>query len=63
MKTKTTYIFPHELKTPWWKRLLRFFRLLKPRETFVVTFMLGTFKKGDIVDFGGDQRAVILGEL
>jgi hypothetical protein len=44
-----TYLVTTELKTSKWKKLLRFFRLIKQREEFKLTFYSDHFKAGDIL--------------
>ena len=45
----TTYLVTLELKTTWWKKLLRFFKLIKKRTDFSLTLSTDCFKKGDIL--------------
>jgi len=48
----TVYKVTTELKTPWWLRLLRFFRVKDKRKDFELTFEKPWFKEGDILDCG-----------
>lgn len=41
-----------ELKTSWWVRLLRFFRIKSKRTEFELSFEKLWFKEGDILDCG-----------
>ena len=47
-----TYKVTTELKTSWWLKILRFFRLKSKREDFELSFEKLWFKEGDIVDCG-----------
>lgn len=38
-----------ELRTPWWLKILRFFRLKNKREEFEVQFEKDWWQKGDII--------------
>lgn len=49
MEKITTYKVTTEIKTSWWKKLLRFFKLLKPRVEFSCSFYEELFKKDDII--------------
>lgn len=44
-----TYKVTTELKTPWWLKLLRFFRLKSKREEFEILFERDCFKINDIL--------------
>ena len=48
----TTYRATLELKTPFWWKVLRFFRLKAKREEFGMTFKKDWFRTGDIVNNG-----------
>ena len=47
-----TYKVTTELKTSWWLRLLRFFRIKGKRTEFELSFKKLWFKEGDILDCG-----------
>lgn len=53
------YTVTRELKTPWWKKLLRFFGLTDPREEFDIQVSLDAFDVGDILSMG-DKAEVLL---
>lgn len=48
----TIYKVTTELRTPWWKKLLRFLRIIKKREEFLLTFYGDYFKAREILDSG-----------
>ena len=56
----TTYIVTMELKTSWWKQLLRFFRLINKREEFLLTFNDDYFSQGDIIKHSENEKLLIL---
>lgn len=45
-----TYLVTTELKTFWWWKVLRFFRLKSKREEFEIVFTENYFKKGHILN-------------
>ena len=45
----TTYLVTTELKTPWWLKLLRYFRLKKNRESFEIVLNWGKYNINDII--------------
>jgi len=45
----TTYLVTLEIETPWWKKVLRFFRFVKRREDFAITLNYCTLTKGDVL--------------
>ncbi len=47
-----TYKVTSELKTPWWLKLLRFFRIKSKREEFYLYLDYKPFKKGEILRAG-----------
>jgi hypothetical protein len=47
-----TYLVTTELKTPWWLKLLRFFRIKDKRQEFEIIFKKDWFRIGDIIDNG-----------
>lgn len=55
----TTYKVTTELKTPWWLKLLRFFRIKKKREEFEISFKKDWFRIGDIIDNGSVDIKII----
>lgn len=48
----TTYIVTTEIRTPWWLKLLRYFRIKKKRKDFYLTLNDNFFKSGDILATG-----------
>ena len=52
-----------EMRTPWWVRLLRFFRLKAKREEFELVLESDVFKKGDRLNLGSDVIVLILKEI
>lgn len=48
----TRYTVTTEIKTTWLKRVLRFFRISKPLETFEIVLSSPYFNKGDILNMG-----------
>jgi len=44
----TTYLVTTELKTPWWLKLLRFFRIKNKREEFKMMFDYDRYKENHI---------------
>ena len=55
----TTYLVTTELKTSWWAKLLRYFRLKKNRKEFYLTFVSTPYEKGDILDTGNCKIKII----
>jgi urease accessory protein UreE len=57
-----TYLVTLEIQTPWWKKVLRFFRLMKQREEFKLTLypQISILKKGDILNLEENKKVVIL---
>ncbi len=47
-----TYIVTKEIKTSWWKKLLRFLSLIKPREEFEICFSYNKFNVGEVLSNG-----------
>lgn len=47
----TTYKVTTELKTYWWWKVLRFFRLKNKREEFEMIFDANWFNKGEILSY------------
>ena len=45
----TTYLVTLEIETPWWKKVLRLFRIIKKREEFKINLNYYTLRKGDIL--------------
>jgi len=54
------YTLTTELKTPLWKRGLRFLRLMKPREEFELVMSFDAFWVGDIVTSGDGIDSLII---
>jgi hypothetical protein len=54
------YLVTTELKTPWWLKLLRFFRIKNKREEFKIALDYSYYKKGDILLTGSYQKLIIL---
>ena len=59
----TTYIVTMELKTSWWKKLLRFFKFMKKRTEFALTLSVDCFKKGDILSQNECRNLLILKKI
>ena len=45
----TTYLVTTELTTPWWLKLLRYFRLKKNRESFEIILNWDKYSINDII--------------
>ena len=60
-----TYLVTLEIQTPWWKKGIRFFRLMNQRAEFKLTLFpqLSIFKKGDILNLGENKKVVILKKI
>lgn len=56
----TTCRITSELKTPWWKKFLRFFRIIKKRETSCITLHGEYFKVGDIFHTSPGETFLII---
>jgi hypothetical protein len=54
------YLVTSEIKTPWWKKILRFLRIMKKKETFCMTLHGQYFKVGDIFHTGPGETFLIL---
>ena len=54
------YIVTLEIKTPFWKKLFRFFRLIKQREEFTLILETDLFKEGDILSQSDGEDLLIL---
>lgn len=50
-----------ELKTSWWLKILRFFRIKNKREEFTICFPECYFQKGDILTCGNNTVIKIIG--
>lgn len=55
----TRYIITMELKTSKWKRFLRFFRIIKPREEFELNFLDDYWKPNEIIWSGGEKFLIL----
>lgn len=55
----TTYTVTTELITPWWLKLLRFFRIKKKREEFELTFANPWFDVGAIILTGSGKILIV----
>jgi hypothetical protein len=55
----TTYLVTTEFKTPWWLKLLRFFRIKDKRQEFYITIIGAPFEKGEILEAGNSKMKVI----
>ena len=55
----TTYLVTLELKTPFWWKVLRFFRIKNKREEFYITIIGAPFEKDAILETGGSKMKVI----
>lgn len=53
------YTVTLELKTPWYKKVLRYFGFIKPREEFGIVLVYSHFKAGDILDTGGKGETFV----
>lgn len=54
------YIVTLEIKTPFWKKLFRFFRLIKQREEVTLILDTDLFKEGDILSqFDGEDLLIL----
>ena len=54
------YIVTLEIKTPFWKKLFRFFRLIKQREEVTLILETDLFKEGDILSQSDGEDLLIL---
>jgi len=59
----TTYLVTLEIETPWWKKVLRFFRLVKRREDFTINLNYFTLTKGEIILQPGCDKLLILKKI
>jgi hypothetical protein len=59
----TTYLVTLEIETPWWKKVLRFFRLVKRREDFIITLFTSLFEEGEILLQPGCDKLLILKKI
>jgi hypothetical protein len=55
-----TYTVTTELSTPWWLKLLRFFRIKSKRTDFELCVSKGAFNKNDIITTGRNSTIKIL---
>ena len=55
----TTYLVTTELKTPWWLKLLRFFRIKSKRQEFYITFVTTPYEPNEIIDTGNSKIKII----
>ncbi len=55
----TTYLATAELKTSFWLKLLRFFRIKSKREDFEITFDKPWFRIGDMIDSGSIDIKIV----
>ena len=55
----TTYTVTTELTTPWWLKLLRYFRLKNKREEFYLTFASTPYEKDDILETGNCKIKIV----
>ena len=58
-----TYLVTLEIKSPWWKKVLRFFRLVKRRDEFVITLNYSSLTKGEILLQLGCDKLLILKKI
>lgn len=49
-----------ELKTPWWRKLSRCLKIVKPREEFEILMNIDSFNTGDILQSDGDNTLKII---
>ena len=59
LKNTVTYKVTTELKTPWWLKLLRFFRIKDKRQEFEIVFKKDWFRIGDVIDNGGCDIKIV----
>ena len=59
----TTYLITLEIETPWWKKVLRFFKLVKKREEFTINLNYSTLRKGDILLQPEGNKLLILKKI
>lgn len=57
-KQMITYLVTTEIKTPWWKALFRWFRIIPPREEFCLQFHSDWACKGAIVSSGHEIKII-----
>ena len=55
----TRYIVTSEFKTSKWKKVLRFFKFIKPREDFELVFFANGFTPNEIIISGNYQYKII----
>lgn len=55
----TTYTVTTEIKTPWWLKLLRFFRIKSKRTDFNITLNYTFFEKDDILNNGNFYMKIV----
>ena len=55
----TTYTVTTELKTSWWLKLLRFFRIKSKRADFNITLNYNFFEKDDILNSGNYSMKIV----
>jgi hypothetical protein len=56
-----TYKVTTELRTAWWLKVLRFFKIRKPRQEFSITLCKDIYKKGDILNPTNKELIKIVG--
>lgn len=56
----TRYTVTLELKTPWYKKALRYLGLMKPRIEFEILLVYSYFSVGNIIDTGGKGNTLAL---
>lgn len=55
-----TYTLTAEIRTPWWKKLLRWMSLWPPMNCFKIDMHLDIFNKGDLVKLTTDVDLLFL---
>lgn len=54
------YTLTTELNTPLWKKILRFLRIIKPREEFELVMSFDAFSVGDIITSGDGINSKVI---
>ena len=54
------YTVSFELKTVWWKRVLRFFRLIPPRLEFTIDVRYDLFNVGDVMCLENNLEVLVI---
>lgn len=54
------YIVSFELKTVWWKKVLRFFHLIPPRLDFAINVRYDLFNVGDVMCLENNREVLVI---